>query len=141
MIALLCFMLMLIMPEEMAAVFSPEPQSVRKPPRWKVAKEKREREKKIAQAFIGTYKRGDDEYLEFVFYGKKSDPKLKAKFIGKGKFDYTFESADLVFKNQNTVSFRIKGKLYVAERLDETVLLTLPHGTKRYCPKLSSEKK
>jgi hypothetical protein len=71
------------------------------------------------------------------FAGKN---KFKAKFQGTGKFDYSFESRTLEFLENGTIQFDIKGRVYHARRIDESLELTLPDGRKQYCPKFEYKK-
>jgi hypothetical protein len=106
---------------------------------WRAHKTQLERERKQAEPFIGTYKRGDDEFIEFYISKESKYTWFRGRFFGIGKYDYEFAASDIEFNLDGTISFKIKGKPYRARRIDESLELILPDGTKRYCPRLQNQ--
>ncbi len=103
---------------------------------WRAHKAQLERERKQAEVFIGAYKRDDDEFIEFYISKESKYTWFRGRFFGIGKYDYEFATSDLVFNSDGSISFKVKGKPYKARRIDESLELTLPDGTKRYCPRV-----
>ncbi len=106
---------------------------------WRAHKAQLERERKQAEPFVGTYKRGNDEFVEFFISKESKYTWFRGRFFGIGKYDYEFAASDIAFNDDGTISFRVKGKPYRARRIDESLELTLPDGTKRYCPRLQNQ--
>lgn len=106
---------------------------------WRAHKAQLERERKQAEPFIGIYKRDDDEFIEFYISRESKYTWFRGRFFGIGKYDYEFATSDLVFHSDGSISFKVKGKPYKARRIDESLELTLPNGTKRYCPRLQTQ--
>ncbi len=106
---------------------------------WRTHKAQLERERKQAEPFIGTYKRGDDEFIEFYISKESKYSWFRGRFFGIGKYDYEFAVSDLAFNSDGSISFKVKGKPYKARRIDESLELTLPDGAKRYCPRLLNQ--
>ncbi len=106
---------------------------------WRAHKAQLERERKQAEPFIGTYKRGDDEFIEFYISKESKYTWFRGRFFGIGKYDYEFAVSDLAFNSDGSISFKVKGKPYKARRIDESLELTLPDGAKRYCPRLFNQ--
>jgi hypothetical protein len=106
---------------------------------WRAHKAQLERERQQAEPFIGTYKRGDDEFIEFYISKESKYTWFRGRFYGIGKYDYEFAISDLAFNSDGSISFRVKGKPYKARRIDESLELTLPDSTKRYCPRLLNQ--
>ncbi len=106
---------------------------------WRAHKAQLERERKQAELFVGTYKRGDDEFIEFYISKESKYTWFRGRFFGIGKYDYEFAASDIEFNLDGTISFKIKGKPYRARRIDESLELILPDGTKRYCPRVQNQ--
>lgn len=106
---------------------------------WRAHKAQLERERKQAEAFIGTYKRGDDEFIEFYISKASKYTWFCGRFFGIGKYDYEFATSDLAFNSDGSISFKVKGKPYTARRIDESLELTFPDGSKRYCPRIQNQ--
>ncbi len=106
---------------------------------WRAHKTQLERERKQAEPFIGIYKRGNDEFIEFYISKESKYTWFRGRFLGIGKYDYEFAASDIEFNLDGTISFKIKGKPYRARRIDESLELTMPDGTKRYCPRLQNQ--
>ncbi len=106
---------------------------------WRAHKLQLERERRQAEPFIGTYKRGDDEFVEFYISKVSKYSWFRGRFFGIGKYDYEFAISDLEFNADGSISFKVKGKPYKARRVDESLELTLPDGKKQYCPRLQSQ--
>ncbi len=106
---------------------------------WRAHKAQLERERKQAKPFIGTYKRGDDEFIEFYISKESKYTWFRGRFFGIGKYDYEFATSDLTFNSDGSISFKVKGKPYKARRIDESLELTLPDGSKRYCPRVQMQ--
>ncbi|MFQ3607996.1 MAG: hypothetical protein SNJ55_05125 [Chloroherpetonaceae bacterium] len=106
---------------------------------WRAHKAQLERERKQAEPFIGTYKRGDDEFVEFYISKESKYTWFRGRFFGIGKYDYEFAISDLVFNSDGSIFFKVKGKPYKARRIDESLELTLPDGAKRYCPRVQTQ--
>ncbi len=106
---------------------------------WRAHKAQLERERKQAEPFIGTYKRGDDEFIEFYISKESKYTWFRGRFFGIGKYDYEFAISDLTFNSDGSIFFKVKGKPYKARRIDESLELTMPDGTKRYCPRVQTQ--
>jgi hypothetical protein len=106
---------------------------------WRTHKAQLEREHKQAEPFIGTYKRGDDEFIEFLISKASKYTWFRGRFFGIGKYDYEFAASDIAFNSDGSIFFKVKGKSYKARRIDESLELTLPDGTKRYCPRVQNQ--
>lgn len=105
---------------------------------WRAHKAQLERERKQAAPFIGTYKRAEDEFVEFYISKESKYTWFRGRFFGIGKYEYEFAATDIEFNHDGTISFKIKGKPYRARRIDESLELTMPDGTKRYCPRVQN---
>ncbi|MCS6989147.1 MAG: hypothetical protein NZM06_06470 [Chloroherpetonaceae bacterium] len=103
---------------------------------WRAHKARLERERKQAERFVGVYKRGEDEFVEFFIAKEAKYDWFRIRFFGVGKYDYEFAASDILFQDDGAIFFKIKGKPYKARRIDESLELTLPDGSKRYCPRL-----
>lgn len=106
---------------------------------WRAHKAQLERERKQAEPFVGIYKRGDDEFVEFFISKESKYAWFRGRFFGVGKYDYEFAISDLEFNADGSISFKVKGKPYKARRIDESLELTFPDGAKRYCPRLQNQ--
>lgn len=104
---------------------------------WKRHKAQLAQAHQIADRFIGAYKRGEGETVEFSISKSSKYDWFRVRFIGTGKFDYEFAASDIAFQPDGEICFRIKGKLYKAKRIDESLELTFPDGKKKYCPRLA----
>lgn len=102
---------------------------------WRAHKAQLERERKQAESFVGIYKRADDEFVEFAIAKQAKYDWFRIRFFGVGKYDYEFAASDIRFDGDGSIAFKIKGKPYKAKRIDESLELTLPNGSKRYCPR------
>ncbi|KER10723.1 MAG: hypothetical protein HY22_02610 [[Candidatus Thermochlorobacteriaceae] bacterium GBChlB] len=109
----------------------------KKIPAWKIQKEKLEREFELSKPYIGKYARGSaQEYFEFVFTSKN---KLKGYIVGTGEFNYRYALTDLLYHDDGSIEFKIKGKPCRARRIDESLAVLHHDGQKRYYPRLTDD--
>jgi len=95
----------------------------------------RKRLQEESAGFLGQFSRGDlNEYFEFYLAPKSDIRLLRGRYAGTGEYSYSFALTSMHVFDDGTISFKVKGRRYCAERIGDSLAVLYPNGMIRYCP-------